>query len=75
MPLIFFFTYRIFLNMKDKRFKLIQANMQKIKKIHRPEAVKLIRKNEGVTRSAFTHASPAHSSARASWAEGQHKRI
>ena len=52
--------------------------MEKIN--HRPEAeiytskVEKIRENEGVT-SAFTHASPTHSSARASEATGQHKRI
>ena len=40
MSLIFsFFTnINFFLNLKDKRFKLIEANIQTMKKIHRPEA-------------------------------------
>ena len=35
---LFFFTYRIILSLKDKRFKLIQANVKKMKKTHRSEA-------------------------------------
>ena len=47
-----------FLNLKDKRFKLISADMQKNSPSGSRDINKQsckIRKNEGVTRSAFKH--------------------